>query len=551
MNDEKIKQIFLLDTVDTGNDTNRFERRKFVTQCERKQAGKYYQKKLVNEDAYEYIMNRYSDSSSISETLYRIAKGIEKRPVCKNCGKEVEFQGLTGGFKDFCCSDCRYEYKGKQMRIHPEKKKQAEEITSVNDIDDKFILKFFIDGKTPKQTSSLINSYNMYDVHNGKVTKKNTINMNIYEYLKNRYSDSTTITETIYRIKHNINNVPVCPICRKRLPFVGLVQGYREYCSRECYVLACSNKKFKNDLIKHNNYEKQLNITYKETIGKEVDDNVINEIFFKDKTYKEQEIIREHYLKQHNYRKLSQTIKVYSDVINYINNRFNDSESFQETLYRLQNKLYKRPICPICGKPVSFSMKFNKGFYTYCSYQCQYEAHKDNLLTAFNPSETSNSEKGWMIDFKEIFDGDIVTSNMSAKSEYKDERYPYKYDFYIKEVDLFIEYQGFNTHGVHPYRGHCDDTELIEMIDRLDEGRANKIKYVWTESDVEKRRTAKQNNINFLELWPKDFYGKKRHKIITDGLREMKGKTKEEIQNIIKRISLHESIYDENIYLGE
>ena len=60
--DNEIKQIFLLDTVDTGNDTNRFERRKFVTQCERKQAGKYYQKQLVNEDAYEYIMNSYSDS---------------------------------------------------------------------------------------------------------------------------------------------------------------------------------------------------------------------------------------------------------------------------------------------------------------------------------------------------------------------------------------------------------------------------------------------------------------------------------------------------------
>ena len=280
----------------------------------------------------------------------------------------------------------------------------------------------------------------------------------------------------------------------------------------------------------------------------EVNAPIIKEIFNKDQEYRRKLISA--------YSKLelgiaSKKIEIYSDVLEYLKNRYTDSKSLRETIYRILHNIEIRPTCKICGKQIQYIGKPNSIWSVYCSSKCKYEDNKDNLLTAFNPSETSNSEKGWMIDFKEIFDGDIITSNMSAKSEYKDERYPYKYDFYIKEVDLFIEYQGFNTHGVHPYRGHCDDDELIKMIDRLDEGRANKVKYVWTKNDVEKRRTAKQNNINFLELWPKDFIGKKRHKIITDGLREMKGKTKEEIQNIIKRISLHESIYDENIYLGE
>lgn len=32
-----------------------------------------------------------------------------------------------------------------------------------------------------------------------------------------------------------------------------------------------------------------------------------------------------------------------------------------------------------------------------------------------------------------------------------DERFPFRIDFYVPEKDLFIEYQGFWTHGKHPF----------------------------------------------------------------------------------------------------
>lgn len=36
-----------------------------------------------NSEELEYLQNRYSDSSCIKETLYRINNNIEIRPVCQ------------------------------------------------------------------------------------------------------------------------------------------------------------------------------------------------------------------------------------------------------------------------------------------------------------------------------------------------------------------------------------------------------------------------------------------------------------------------------------
>ena len=55
------------------------------------------------------------------------------------------------------------------------------------------------------------------------------------EYLKNRYVDSDSLKETIYRIKHNIETKPVCPVCGNPLPFKGRL--YSKHCSTRCSSL--------------------------------------------------------------------------------------------------------------------------------------------------------------------------------------------------------------------------------------------------------------------------------------------------------------------------
>ena len=86
--------------------------------------------------------------------------------------------------------------------------------------------------------------------------------------------------------------------------------------------------------------------------------------------------------------------------------------------------------------------------------------------------------------------------------QYTSELYPFNCDFYIKSLDLYIEYNGSWTHGKHQFDPtNKDDIEIVEKW------KAKNKKYyfiainTWTKRDVNKRNVAKQNNINIKEFW--------------------------------------------------
>lgn len=93
--------------------------------------------------------------------------------------------------------------------------------------------------------------------------------------------------------------------------------------------------------------------------------------------------------------------------------------------------------------------------------------------------------------------------------QYKDVRYPYSCDFYIPSEDLFIEYQGYFSHGGEPYLGTLKQLEKVNLWKskskeiNFNGKNKNYIKYIkeWCIRDVEKRNTAKNNNLNFLEFF--------------------------------------------------
>lgn len=85
---------------------------------------------------------------------------------------------------------------------------------------------------------------------------------------------------------------------------------------------------------------------------------------------------------------------------------------------------------------------------------------------------------------------------------YDAEKYPHACDFYIPSLDLFIEYNGTCFHGPGPYDpNNVEHQKLLKKWEsRSDNKFYAKCIEIWTISDVQKRREAKENKLNYIEI---------------------------------------------------
>ena len=98
-------------------------------------------------------------------------------------------------------------------------------------------------------------------------------------------------------------------------------------------------------------------------------------------------------------------------------------------------------------------------------------------------------------------------SKNDIERQYSDNRYPFKADFYIKSLDLFIEFNGSWTHSDHWFDARSiSDRRLL-----------NKWKYgakyskfydeaikIWTINDFKKREIARKCKLNYVVFWNGD-----------------------------------------------
>ena len=75
-------------------------------------------------------------------------------------------------------------------------------------------------------------------------------------------------------------------------------------------------------------------------------------------------------------------------------------------------------------------------------------------------------------------------------------------DFYIKELDLFIELNSHYTHGKHPFdENNKEDVELLNKYKTKTKPSYKVIVEVWAGRDVLKRKVAEENNLNYLTIY--------------------------------------------------
>lgn len=88
--------------------------------------------------------------------------------------------------------------------------------------------------------------------------------------------------------------------------------------------------------------------------------------------------------------------------------------------------------------------------------------------------------------------------------EYKSEEYPFYCDFYFPTNNLYIELNIHFTHGGHWFdkENKDDQNKLKYWQQKVANSKFYKNAiWTWTKRDVEKRKIAKQNNLNYAVLW--------------------------------------------------
>lgn len=89
--------------------------------------------------------------------------------------------------------------------------------------------------------------------------------------------------------------------------------------------------------------------------------------------------------------------------------------------------------------------------------------------------------------------------------QYRSEKYPYKCDFYVKSLDVFIELNLYWMHGGHWFDMNNDaDLEKLQAWLSSDKPSYERAIYVWTQNDLDKRNVALQNNLNYIVFWNQD-----------------------------------------------
>lgn len=262
---------------------------------------------------------------------------------------------------------------------------------------------------------------------------------NIKTYLTNRYCDSESLQESLNRIKYNIDIRPVCKICGGKVKYIGK-NIFRNFCSYKCLGNGTNNRRKQTCLEKYGASTLLKNKEVKEKIKQ---------------TCLEKYGVPNAGGSKQSLEKIKQTC-----LEKYGVKTFCKSEEYLKQKDKIINKIY-------------------------------YSRKKNGTLN------TSKLEEELYLYIKDRFP--------SVKRQYKDEkRYPFYCDFYIPELDYFIELNGIWTHGKHPYDFNSVEDQLI-----LKEWKSkvknhpfyNNAIETWTKRDVGKRNKAKQNNLNYKEVW--------------------------------------------------
>lgn len=343
--------------------------------------------------------------------------------------------------------------------------------------------------------------------YNKRINRKylETPDLNILHILYNVYDDlseKTPVYEIYYRLKNNLKKRPVCIICGKPVKYTS--GHYAKFCSKECQYSDLGKKITKEIKIKSNleKYGVEHTSQLKEVTDKRTKSRAdhVNEI---------QQHVRESLYKKYGAYDVMHIPHILQKIKNTNLKKFGVEFPLQQ-LKKENSEIYQKisQTCinkfgvgsPLKNKEVREKIKQTNiqkyGVDNPLKNKEIWKKSQDNRQI----SSKSKLENNFLNYLKLKYESDDIIT------QYKSKEYPYYCDFYIKSINLYIEIQGHWTHNDHPFDINNLNDQLIMDIWRtksLSDKYYKNALNTWTIKDVEKRNTAIQNNLNYLEIFGK------------------------------------------------
>lgn len=377
-------------------------------------------------------------------------------------------------------------------------------------------------------------------IYNGKLPKYKYLKNfqrypNITEYLWNRFDYVDTLKESLDRIKFKLEERPKCKECNGQVKYIGLNKHnliYRDFCSVKC---SNSNKlkqqKCKNTCIKKYGVDNPSKVEeIKRKIVQKTKETCL-EKYGVDNSRKYKDTIKKGlYTRQKNNLKKYGVKEIFS--LNRIHNKckvsykktclkkygvdnYAKTKEFKEKMKLNANKKYgvnsifavkeiKEKIRKTIKEHTGYEYAINQPYVIEKTHSIDCILKQQNTKRINHTFNTSKQEDILYNKLLKVYDeNDIIRQHKNL------DKYPYCCDFYIKSIDTYIELQGMWTHGKHPYDKDSEEDQLTlqQWQQKADEGSKfykNAID-TWTVADVKKREIAKKNNLNFIEVFDKNF----------------------------------------------
>ena len=357
---------------------------------------------------------------------------------------------------------------------------------------------------------------------------------NILKYLNSRYNDSDCMTETIRRIQYKLEERPVCKWCGGHVSFNGYHKGSMHYsacCCSSCHAKYTKDKRFETNIKKYGrknfgsaekvkeywiNHYGVDNPAKTDFVKKKMRETNLRKYGFNCSSKSEivKEKVKQTCLKRYGVEYTGQIeeakekskktcLEKYGSEY-YIGSKdcLEKTIEFSRQNYNvdwftkseeIKNKA-KETMLRRYGVEYSMQIPKNKEYMSYLMSSYEMQERRYNTMKRNHTFNSSSTEEELFLYIKSRFP--------TVVRQYKDKnRYPYFCDFYIPELDYFIELQGYYTHGKHPFDPNSnEDLQLIEYYKKKYGEDCQPIT-IWSIKDVEKRDCAKRNNLNFKEVW--------------------------------------------------